>query len=158
MVSRRKRPRHAAKVERAGDLAVAAVRTMVSAEQVQLARVQVAWGTAVPPHLQHVAWPAQIRGDTLVLHAIDNQWLHELSYLRAEVLDRLRAHGVTGLSDLRLRVGPVQQLPPPPPPPTVPPPPLPAEPARDTIDAMSAVGDADLREAIARARLALGRY
>jgi hypothetical protein len=157
VVSRRKRPRHAARIERAGDLAVAAVRSMVPSEQVRLARVQLAWGAALPPHLQKVAWPAQIRGDTLVLHASDNQWLHELSYLRVEVLERLRAHGVDKISDLRLRVGPVQQLPPPPPPPTVPPPPLSAEPGRDTIDAMSAVVDPDLRDAIARARLALGR-
>lgn len=153
----RRRPKHAAKVERAGDLANRAVRSMVPTDQIRLARIQIAWGAAIAPHIQRVAWPAAVRGDTLVLHVIDNQWLHELSYLRADLLARLGAAGIEGISDLRPRVGPVDELPPAPPPAPPPEPPLPAEPERDTIAAMSAVEDPDLRQAIAKARLALGR-
>jgi hypothetical protein len=157
MARDKRRPKTAAKVERAGDLAERAMRSMVPSEQIRLARIQLAWGAAVPPHVQRVAWPASVRGDTLVLHVVDNQWLHELSYLRSDLLARLRAAGIDGLSDLRPRVGKVDELPPPPPPPVLPEPPLDAEPERETIAAMSAVEDPGLRDVIAKARLALGR-
>jgi hypothetical protein len=155
---RSRRPKHAAKVERAGDLATRAIASIVPERQIRLARIQIAWAASVPVAVRRVASPAAVQGDTVVIHVVDNQWLHELTYMRADLVDQLHGAGVPGICDVRLRVGPVEVIEPPPPPPPLPPPPLPAEPERATIDAMASVDDGQLRQAIANARLALGRY
>jgi len=143
----------------AATLAEAALRRLVPDERLALTRVQLAWSRAVPVQMQRVAWPAAIaaRG-TVVLHVVDNQWLHEMSYLRSDLLGRLRraADGIE-IKDLRLRVGEIQVIPPSERPPPPPPPALSAEPERSTIDAMESVQDPTLRQAIANARLALGQ-
>lgn len=157
MPPRRRRPRHAAKVERAGDLAARAISSIVPERQIRLARVQIAWAKSMPAHVRRVACPVGIHGDTVVLSVVDNQWLHELSYLRADILSQLSAAGTDGLCDIRFRVGPVEFLEPPPPPGPPPEPPLSAEPDRTTIDAMEAIDDPGLRQVVANARLALGR-
>jgi hypothetical protein len=145
-------------MERAGDLATRAVASMVPERQIRLAKIQIAWSLALPERIRRVASPAAVAGDTVILHVRDNQWLHELAYLRADVLDRLREGGVDGVCDVRMRVGEVEFIAPPAPAPPPPGPPLSAEPDRSTIDAMGAVEDDALRQAIANARLALGRH
>lgn len=145
--------------EAAAGLADAALRRVIPDERIKATRVQLAWSRAIPLRVQKVAWPVSFAArDTLVLNVVDNQWLHELSYLRDDLLRRLRAacDGIK-IADLRLRVGEVEVLPTP----ERPPPPLKAalspEPQRSTIDAMESVTDPQLRQAIANARLALGQ-
>jgi len=119
--------------------------------------MQNAWPGLVPRHLQEVAWPAMLTDGRLYVHVTDNQWLHELSYLRRELLANLRrACPTAGLRELRLRVGEVELVPPPERvrDPVVPG--LPREPERATIEAMEAIEDTTLRDAVAAARLALG--
>lgn len=141
------------------DLAESALRRVVPDERLDLARIQLAWSRFIPVRVQRVAWPAAVKsGNKLILHVVDNQWLHELSYLRYDLLSQLRrACAPVKIEDLRLRVGAVELLPAPEPLPPPPPPILDAEPERDTIDAMESVDDPVLRQAIANARLALGR-
>ena len=58
----------------------------------------------------------------LYLHVDDNQWLHELSYMRHDLLAKLRrACPTAGIKELRLRVGEVELVPPPEPVPEPPP-------------------------------------
>jgi hypothetical protein len=151
-----KRKNHG-RAQRAADLAWREVFATVPRDRIELARLQNAWPRLVPRHLQEVAWPAWLGEGRLLVHVDDNQWLHELTYLRQELLGKLRrACPTAGLQELRLRVGEVELVPPPVPVPEPRIPGLPREPERATIDAMEAIEDATLRDAVAAARLALG--
>lgn len=142
---------------RASELAWREVFATVPRDNIELARLQNAWPRLVPRHLQEVAWPAWLTEGRLLIHVDDNQWLHELTYMRQDLLGKLRrACPTAGLRDLRLRVGEVEIVPRPEPVPEPKIPGLPLEPERATIDAMEAIEDATLRDAVATARLALG--
>ncbi len=142
---------------RAAELAWREVFSTVPRDTIELARLQNAWPGLVPRHLQEVAWPARLVDGRLLIHVDDNQWLHELTYLRHDLLGRLRrACPSARLKELRLRVGEVELVPAPEPVPEPTIPGLPREPERATIDAMEAIDDATLRDAVAAARLALG--
>lgn len=155
-VRRPKRKNHGL-ARRASELAWREVLATVPRDRVELARLQNAWPRLVPRHLQEVAWPAALGSGRLVLHVDDNQWLHELSYMRHDLLAKLRrACPTAGLRELRLRVGEVELVPPPEPVPEPVVPGLPREPERATIEAMEAIEDPELRDAVAAARLALG--
>lgn len=136
-----------------------AVEKIVPVDRLRLIRVQMAWDELAPGHLREVAWPASLRDGQLVVHVIDNQWLHELSYMREEILHRIRTacprEGITGL---RLRVGHIREARnerAEPARPAIGA--LPDEPTRDTVEALQEVGDPVLRQAMANARLALSR-
>jgi hypothetical protein len=143
----------------AAELADKALRSIVPADRLRLVRVQIAWVDVLPTRLAKVASPAAIDGGTLVVHVVDNQWLHELQYLRADLLDRIREGAPeAGVDALRLRVGEVAPLP------AraerevaVTTPVLPLQPDTATLDAIASVRDDGLRGAIATARQALTR-
>lgn len=142
-----------------GELAERALRSVVPPHRLRVLRVHLAWVDALPPSLRHVAAPVAFDGDTLLLHVLDNQWLHELTYLRADILARLRrACPQAQIGGLRLRVGEVPSAPPPARiDPIVRPPALPPQPSPATLDAIASIEDAGLRHAIANARQALTR-
>jgi hypothetical protein len=141
----------------AGAIATKAVEKLVPRDRLRLTRVQIAWSAVAPGRLREVAWPGSLASATLTVHVLDNQWLHELVYMRTELLERVqRACPDVGIEALRMRVGPIAELPPDAPEPDGPAAPtLPDEPDPDTIDALNDVGDADLQQAMANARLAL---
>jgi Dna[CI] antecedent, DciA len=151
-----KRKNHG-RAQRASELAWREVLATVPRDRIELARLQNAWPGIVPRHLQAVAWPAWLSDGRLLVHVGDNQWLHELTYLRHDLLAKLRrACPSAELRALRLRVGEVELVPAPEPVPDPRIPGLPREPERATIEAMEAIEDATLRDAVAAARLALG--
>jgi len=105
-----------------------------------------------------------VQGGRLVVHVHDSQWLHELTYWRQDVLTRMRtAWPEVGIEIIEAYVGP---LPPiherrPPPPPELPPvdrePVLEPQVPSETLAALNAIRDPTLREALAQARLMLGK-
>jgi hypothetical protein len=141
----------------AGDIAGRAVEQLVPRDRLRLTRVQIAWSAIAPGRLREVAWPGSIASDTLTVHVLDNQWLHELMYMRAELLERVqKACPAAGIGALRLRVGPLAE----PVPDRRPtrdstPPSLPIEPDAATVAALKSIGDSGLRQAMANARMAL---
>jgi hypothetical protein len=140
-----------------GELAEQTLRKIVPEERVRLVRMQLVWDDVMPIRLRGVAAPAAVDGETLVVHVRDNQWLHELAYLRSDLLARVQQHCPRGrVGTLKLRVGQVPE-PPPPIPPAAPAERvrLPMQPPGETLDAIAAVGDDGLRHAIATARQAL---
>lgn len=156
MARPKKRDNHG-RATRASDLAWREVLKTVPRDRLELARLQIAWPRLVPRHLQEVAWPAWLGEGRLTVHVDDNQWLHELTYLRRDLLTKLRRACPTArLRELRLRVGEVEVVPPPVPVPDPAVPGLPREPERATIEAMESIDDPQLRDAVAAARLALG--
>jgi hypothetical protein len=156
-VARRPKRKNHGRAQRASELAWREVLATVPRDRVELARLQNAWPGLVPRHLQEVAWPAALVDGRLYLHVDDNQWLHELTYMRRDLLAKLRrACPTAALQELRMRVGEVELTPPPVPVPDPRIPGLPREPERATIEAMEAIEDSGLRDAVAAARLALG--
>lgn len=140
------------------ELAEAALRKIVPDERVRLVRLQLAWDDVMPARLRGVAAPGAVDGEVLVVHVRDNQWLHELAYLRVDLLNRLHDQCPQArISSLKLRVGIVPE----------PPPPLSSvepviekirlamQPEPETVDAIASVGDDGLRHTIATARMAL---
>jgi hypothetical protein len=144
---------------RAGDLAADAVRKIVPPDQLDLTRVRAAWPEIIGGRLRGVAWPAGLRSGILWVHVRDNQWVHELTYMRHDLLARIRRGCPSArVADLRVRVGEVHVPDEPIRPPEAPPPPaLADEPSRETWEALSAIEDPTLRQAIANTRMALSK-
>ncbi len=142
----------------------------------RLIKVQDAWPDIVPARVADRTMPRWIERDTLVIVVHDNQWLHELRYMRQAMLDRLQQRlpdlGIHAI-ELRLarrRPGAPGVAPPPgsrPDPsmqedPSELPdepwrPPLPESPSEDVLEALNSVKDPALRDQLAATRLVLGR-
>lgn len=139
------------------------VRRHVGAETIRLMQVRDAWPRVAGPHLEAHAWPAAIAGDTLIVHVHDSQWLHELTYLRQDLLRRLQTLAPAAeLGALRLRLGEVLPVALRPQPEAIratplPPPRLSPEPDEATRRALDAVHDPELKQILAGARIMLGR-
>lgn len=140
-----------------GPLFEQAVSSIVPPERLRVTRVQMAWPHIAGSSLLRVCWPQTIHRDILTLTVRDNQWLHELVYLQADLLRRIRAEVPQAeVGHLRMRVGtvppPVIEPPDPPPPPVTS---LPDEPGVETRAALQAVEDPWLRQIAANARMAM---
>ncbi|MBL9100833.1 MAG: DUF721 domain-containing protein [Myxococcales bacterium] len=161
---RAKRPRRAAPLQLT-EAIWELVRRHVDVETVALVQVRDVWPRVAGAHLEARTWPAAVHGETLVVHVHDNQWLHELTYMRQDLLRRLQALApTTRLTALRLRLGdvpPVAQRRPadlsPPPPRPLAPPHFSPEPDAATRAALDAVVDPELKQILAGARVMLGR-
>ena len=144
------------------ELAPRVVAGIVPSERLRLTIVQIAWSdaTAAPGHLREVSWPAQLTNGTLTIHVLDNQWLHELTYLRDELLIRIQKICPRAkVENLRLRVGPLAKIEPLQKPASLPDPPcLADQPSDDTVEALRAVTDPTLAQAMANARMALAGH
>jgi predicted nucleic acid-binding Zn ribbon protein len=142
----------------------ALVRRHVAEDTIRLLHVRDVWSAVAGAGYEAHTWPAAIVGATLIVHVHDHQWLHELTYMRQALLDRLQALApAAGLMGLRLRLGevpPVPQRRPPEsslPAPALAPPRFSPEPDAATRAALDAVGDPELQQILAGARVMLGR-
>lgn len=164
-----RRRRRRIKQARRGRIELAAVveevlQRHVPDEVQRLSRARNLWIQLFPTSFADHVWPMLVQGGRLVVHVHDSQWLHEMTYWRQEVLSRLRAAWPEGkLEIIEAFVGPLPPLSerrPPPPVEIQAPrrePVLDAEVPPETLDALNAVQDPQLREALARARLMLGQ-
>ncbi len=77
-------------------------------DALELARLAARWPEIVSPRIAAKTAPASLQKTTLVVHVCDAQWLHELSYLRQDLLDRVAPHVQSvKLRAIALRLGPV---------------------------------------------------
>lgn len=139
------------------------VRTIVPDHVIRLGFAQAAWERMNLPWLRGRAFPVAVFKDELVIAVEDSQYHHELMYSRHELLRKLQDLAPeANLARLRFRLGPVpapmpkQGRPPLTQHPVVGPR-LPPEPPPATQQALQAVADPELRQAIAGARVMLGR-
>jgi predicted nucleic acid-binding Zn ribbon protein len=71
-------------------------------------RVSLAWPDAVGAALSRRTRPESVRGKTLIVRVDSSAYAHELTLLKGEILDRLRAAlGGPLIDDMRTRVGPL---------------------------------------------------
>lgn len=143
-----------------GDVVWSLVRTIIPDHAIRLALVRSAWERLGLAWLQGKAYPAAIYKDELVVAVEDSQYHHELTYSRQELLHKLRElvpEARLGRLRLRLGVVPPGSAPAPERPRAPPKAILPPEPGAETREALHAVADPELRQAIAGARIMLGR-
>jgi predicted nucleic acid-binding Zn ribbon protein len=162
MAHRRRRANHGERT-RVSTVARELVARRIPEAQVRLARLRRAWPHAATSRIAAQAWPAAISKDELVVDVHDSQWLHELTYLRADLLERVReACPDAGICAIRLRLAKLpgrregEDAPEEDSPRTfhrV----LPPEPSEETMRAIDSVHDQELRHAVASARVALSR-
>jgi len=149
----------------AAPVALAVLRSHIGDQRLRVVRVQMAWHEIVPHTLLPYVWPSDLKGDSLVVHVADNQWLHELRYLETDLLARIQeACPSTAIASLRMRLGAVPKL-------SERPKVMPLEkvaaawnrdllspqPSPETLEALEDVDDVELRHAVANARMALSQ-
>lgn len=146
-----------------GDAVWSLVRSHLGDDKVRLTRIREVWPAVAGPTLAAQAWPRAVIGDEAVIEVHDSQWLHELTYMRQALAKKLGALAPeAAIAGVKLRLANKETPPPPPPEPVAPPtPPRPAllteDPPPATMEAINAVEDEVLRQAIASARLVLGQ-
>ncbi|NVB41403.1 DUF721 domain-containing protein [Pseudenhygromyxa sp. WMMC2535] len=135
----------------------------VPPERQRLSRLRNLWIELLPPRFADHVWPMQVRGERLIVHVHDSQWLHEMTYWRQELLDRLgQAAPDLGLESIEAFVGPLppmsERRPEAPEPIEVDHEPvLPEETPSETLEALDQIRDDRLREALKQARVMLGK-
>jgi hypothetical protein len=71
-------------------------------EGVRLARLKTHWDDIFEKPLSLHMWPSKYSEGTLLLNVDSSVWIHQLSYHRNAILEKLRTYGVR---DIRFRVG-----------------------------------------------------
>lgn len=157
-MARRRRPNVPGRPVRIGPAVWSLVRSHVPEDTIRVLRLREVWPRVAGRALATHAWPSAVHGDELVIDVKDSQWLHELTYMRQAILQKLAALRVdVPVRTLRLRLASRDRPPmprplpvPPAPPPRPDPLDEPVEPA--TVAAIEALHDAELRDVIAAAR------
>lgn len=136
----------------------ALVRNHVAPDRLRLIKIQEAWERIVGPKVAVRTWPAVVSDGRVWVDVDGHQWLHELTYLRADMLRRLQAFWPSAqFVDLRLRAGvvPRRTRPQPTPTSTLAMPRFARELDAGTAAALTAVADPELRNILAGARASL---
>jgi len=80
-------------------------RLETDAELVQVWRV---WDTIVGNVISQNAKPAAFKGRILLVHVTSSTWLHQLQFLKQDMIDKLNvALGKTLIEDLKFKIGPL---------------------------------------------------
>lgn len=74
----------------------------------QLSNIWDAWAKAVGPDISKNAKPAAIRGATLVVNVSGSSWLHQLRFLKEDMIGKInQSIGKDAVRELKFKVGPV---------------------------------------------------
>lgn len=66
------------------------------------------WKEVVGPQIASHTHPLEIRFDTLVLLVDKPVWMHELSFLKREIIEKANAHlGKVWIRNIHLKIGPI---------------------------------------------------
>ncbi|KIG15987.1 hypothetical protein DB30_05041 [Enhygromyxa salina] len=161
--AKRRRPKRRGRID-LGAVVKEVIERHVPTEVQRLSRLRNLWIELFPVGFADNVWPMLVQGGRLIVHVHDSQWLHEMTYWRQDVMAKLRVAWPD--SEIELIDGYVGELPPlserrPPPPPEPVPvdrtPVLEAEVPNETVDALNAIDDPQLREILAQARMMLGK-
>ena len=72
----------------------------------RLTRILDIWEVAVGGSIARNAKPGALHGDVLVVIVNNSSWLHQLRFMKADMLAKLNKHLETGcLSDVRFKIG-----------------------------------------------------
>lgn len=152
---------------RASDAVTAALAFHGISDEVRAGRVLTEWSELVGPKIAQRTRPDGVIDRLLWIEVATSAWLHELNLLRPQLLKGLieRLGEPSLFDDLRFRLAGRQRRDPvalraarrPPPPPRPMPPPATGAARERIVREVGAVDDAELRELIARVRIAHDR-
>ena len=89
-------------MQKASSLLEPLIAKLGIAEGVRLARLKTDWDSIFEKPLSLHMWPSKYSEGTLLLNVDSSVWIHQLSYHRNAILEKLRTYGVR---DIRFRVG-----------------------------------------------------
>ena len=74
----------------------------------ELLRVWQVWDGAVGDVIAQNAKPAAFKGRLLLVHATSSIWIHQLQFLKKEIIEKLNnALGKSLIDDLKFKIGPL---------------------------------------------------
>jgi predicted nucleic acid-binding Zn ribbon protein len=74
----------------------------------ELVRVWQVWDGAVGDIIAQNAKPAAFKGRLLLVHATSSNWIHQLQFLKREMITKLnKALGKPLIDDLKFKIGPL---------------------------------------------------
>ncbi|MGD8369324.1 MAG: DUF721 domain-containing protein [Desulfobacterales bacterium] len=80
-------------------------RSDADAEMIEVWRI---WGHAVGALIAGNTRPAAFKGKLLLVYASSSSWIHQLQFLKAELIEKLNAElGRDLVSDIKFKIGPV---------------------------------------------------
>jgi predicted nucleic acid-binding Zn ribbon protein len=78
-----------------------------SASDGELTRVWHIWDEVVGGTIAANAQPVAFKGDLLLVHVTSSAWIHELQFLKADIVSRLNAAlGKPMVSEIKFKIGP----------------------------------------------------
>ena len=73
----------------------------------ELTRVWQYWDEAVGEAIAANAQPAAIKGDLLLVHVTSSAWIHQLQFLKLDIISRLNnALGKPIIAEIKFKIGP----------------------------------------------------
>jgi predicted nucleic acid-binding Zn ribbon protein len=82
------------------------VRSDADAEMIEVWQI---WERAVGDLIAGNTRPAAFKGKLLLVHASSSAWIHQLQFLKAELIEKLNAQlGRELVSDIKFKIGPVK--------------------------------------------------
>lgn len=66
------------------------------------------WNQTVGPPISDNAKPFAVKGSLLLVHVSSSAWLHQLQFLRAELLEKLnQSLDIPQIDDIKFKIGPL---------------------------------------------------
>ena len=73
----------------------------------ELTRVWQLWDDAVGEAIAANAQPAAFKGDLLLVHTTSSTWIHQLQFLKADIISKLNAAlGKPMIAEIKFKIGP----------------------------------------------------
>ena len=74
----------------------------------EMAKIFDEWESAVGEPISRHCQPEAFKGKLLLVHVTDSAWMHQLQYLKKDILAKLNAvMGRHMIEDIRFRIGPI---------------------------------------------------
>ncbi len=98
-----------AKFEHIGSIIADVLKTYRKDADAELVRVWQVWDDVVGDVIAQNARPAAFKGKILIVHVSSSTWVHQLQFLKQEMIVKLNnAFGKNLIDDLKLKIGPLK--------------------------------------------------
>ncbi len=103
-----KRKKQKAKFEHIGSILVDVLKTYRRESDGELLRVWQVWDGIVGDVIAQNARPAAFKGKILLVHVTNSTWIHQLQFLKKEMIAKLNdTLGNALIDDLKFKIGPL---------------------------------------------------
>jgi predicted nucleic acid-binding Zn ribbon protein len=100
--------KQAAKFEHIGSILAKVLKTYRRESDEELVQVWQVWDDLVGNVIAQNARPAAFKGKILIVHVSSSTWIHQLQFLKKEMIAKLNnAFGKALIDDLKFKIGPL---------------------------------------------------